>query len=193
MIGVRLATPHDAFGIARVHVETWRATYPTLLPHEYLARNLSVDTRAIHWQRTLARDAGEEAVFVAAEGEAVVGFCSVGPARKLPRAVTLPDLRWGEVYTLYVLPDFHEQGIGRMLLANGMAELVRRGFVAAMLWVLAGNPSRFFYEAMGGQALGAGVEKFAGARLEEICYGWADLPAAMTRLAAQTDRSRAQS
>lgn len=193
MIGIRLATPQDAFGIARVHVETWRATYPTLLPHDYLAKHLSIDTRAIHWQRALQMGTGEEVVLVAAEGEEVVGFCSVGPARKLPKTVPPADTRWGEVYTLYVLPDFHEQGIGRMLLANGLAELVGRGFEAAMLWVLAGNPSRFFYEAMGGQAIGSGVEKFAGARLEEICYGWPDLPAAMTRLAARTNRSRAQS
>ena len=191
MIGIRHARAEDAFAIAHVHVETWRATYPTLLPHDYLAKHLSIDTRAIYWQRTLQSDGANEAVFVAAEGHDVVGFCSVGAARKAPKDGA--GRKWGEVFTLYVLPDWHEQGIGRMLLANGFAELIERGFASALLWVVAGNPSRFFYEAMGGQAIGSDVEKFAGARIEEICYAWADLPAAMTRLAIQTNAKRAQS
>lgn len=190
MIGIRLATPDDAFAIARVHVETWRATYPTLLPHDYLAKHLSIDTRAIYWQRTLQSDRAHEAVFVAADGPEVIGFASVGAARKAPRDADGGGRRWGEVFTLYVLPDFQEQGAGRMLLANGFAELTRRGFEAALLWVVAGNPSRFFYEAMGGQASGSDVEKFAGARLEETCYLWPDLPRATAALAARTDASR---
>jgi ribosomal protein S18 acetylase RimI-like enzyme len=193
MIGIRPATPSDAFAIAHVHVETWRATYPTLLPHEYLAKNLSIDTRAIYWQRALQAGDAHEAVFVAAEGYDIVGFCSVGPARKIPSTARPQGGKYGEVFTLYVLPDYHEQGIGRMLLANGFAELVERGFEAALLWVVSGNPSRFFYEAMGGKPIGSDVEKFAGAPIEEICYAWPQLAAAMTRLAAQTHRKRAQS
>lgn len=197
MIGIRLATANDAYAIAHVHVETWRATYPTLLPHEYLAKHLSIDTRAIYWQRTLQSGDTREAVFVATEGYDVVGFCSVGAARKMPQSEKGSDRALagnvGEVFTLYVLPDFQEQGAGRMLLANGFAELVERGFDAALLWVVAGNPSRFFYEAMGGKAVGSDVEKFAGARIEEICYAWDRLPAAMTRLANQTNAKRAQS
>lgn len=192
MIGIRLARPEDAFGIAHVHVETWRATYPTLLPHEYLGKHLSIDTRAIYWQRTLQSDRADEAVFVATEGYDIVGFASVGAARKAPRDADGGGKRWGEVFTLYVLPDHQEQGAGRMLLANGFAELTERGFEAALLWVVAGNPSRFFYEAMGGKAIGRDVEEFAGAQIEEICYAWPELPAAMTRLAAQTHAKRAQ-
>ena len=190
MIGIRPARPQDAFGIATVHVETWRATYPTLLPHDYLVRNLSIDTRAAYWQRTLDSDRGES-VLVAVEAGTVVGFCSVGAARKRPGARLLPEgARLGEVFTLYVLPDFQDRGAGRMLLANGFARLLDMGCQAALLWVIAANPSRFFYEAMGGQAAGSDVEKFAGARLEETCYLWPDLPRATAALAARTDASR---
>ncbi len=163
-----------------------------MLPHEYLAKHLSIDTRAIYWQRALQLGDAHEAVFVANEGYDIVGFCSGGPARKMPEDRAPARRQIGEVFTLYVLPDFQEQGTGRMLLANGFAELVERGFASALLWVVAGNPSRFFYEAMGGQAIGRDVEKFAGAEIEEICYCWPDLPASMTLLAAQTHRKRAQ-
>jgi len=41
-----------------------------------------------------------------------------------------------------------------------------------MLWVLALNPSRFFYEAVGGKRLGAFSERVAGTEVEEWSYGW---------------------
>ena len=41
--------------------------------------------------------------------------------------------------------------------------------------MLAANPSRFFYEAMGGQRAGERQESFAGTELEELAYGWPDL------------------
>jgi hypothetical protein len=44
-----------------------------------------------------------------------------------------------------------------------------------MVWVLAANPARFFYEAMGGARAGERLEEFAGTQLEELAYGWPDL------------------
>ena len=49
------------------------------------------------------------------------------------------------------------------------------GFGSALVWVLAGNPSRFFYEALGGAVAGRRKENFAGTVLQEIGYGWEDL------------------
>ena len=43
---------------------------------------------------------------------------------------------------------------------------------SALLWVLATNPSRFFYEAMGGRRIAERDEKFWGHRLHEVAYGW---------------------
>ena len=194
MIGIRPATAQDAFAIAHVHVETWRATYPTLLPHDYLVQHLSIDTRAIYWQRILQMPDPNEAVLVATDAGEVIGFASVGRARKVPPPARDLVRQCGEVFTLYVLPDFHDRGAGRMLLANGFARLLEAGCDAALLWVIAANPSRFFYEAMGGQASGSDVEKFAGARIEETCYLWPELQRATALLAARTDqRRRAQS
>ena len=112
-----------------------------------------------------------------AEAESqVVGFVSFGPTRT-------PQLPYsGEVYALYVAIDWQGQGLGRRLLATALDALAKEGHRGAMLWVLAANPSRFFYEAMGGERASERVERFAGAELEELAYGWPDVEAWLAQM-----------
>jgi len=188
MITVRPAGEADAAGIARVHVETWRSTYAGLLPTAYLA-GLSSTRQAAGWARLLAQPDERRGTFVATERElGVIGFVRGGPVRKIPVA---PDDQWrgaGEIFTLYVLPDHQNAGIGRRLLAAGFAELAARGFQRALIWVLALNPSRFFYHAMGGQQVGVQQENFAGKTVDEIAYGWRDLAQSAELLARKVKR-----
>jgi hypothetical protein len=51
-------------------------------------------------------------------------------------------------------------------------ELAEGGTYSLLAWVLARNPSRSFYEAVGGELLGSQEIKIGGARLEEVAYGW---------------------
>lgn len=44
-----------------------------------------------------------------------------------------------------------------------------------MLWVLADNPSRGFYEHMGGKELCSKTIQIGGADLLEVAYGWDSL------------------
>jgi hypothetical protein len=53
--------------------------------------------------------------------------------------------------------------------AQGLAAKGRHSMLA---WVLAENPSRPFYEAMGGKLLGTQEIEIGGATLEEVAYGW---------------------
>ena len=46
---------------------------------------------------------------------------------------------------------------------------------SSIIWVLAGNPSRFFYEVMGGKITEIREETLWGTTLKEISYGWIDL------------------
>lgn len=47
-----------------------------------------------------------------------------------------------------------------------------RDKTAAVVWVLAANPARFFYEAQGGRKVAERTESFAGADLAELAFGW---------------------
>ena len=166
MIRLRPAEPGDARAIARIHVETWRSTYPGMLPDRTLI-DMTVDGKARSWRLTLEQRSAPGAVLLAEQPEdGVIGFASAGRNRHANLAFA------GEVETLYVLPDWQNQGIGRSLLEGCFTALRERGFASAMVWVLADNPARFFYERMGGKRAGERDETLWGALLHEIAYGW---------------------
>jgi len=167
---IRRAIPGDARGIARVHVETWRSAYAGILPDQVIVQ-MSVDDKAAAWRRLIQRQDAVEAVVVAeVDDGTIIGFASCGPAG--PEA--MPDFD-GEIHTLYVLPDWQEQGIGRALLCGCLRLLSEAEIAAAYLWVLADNPSRFFYQAMGGKRVSERDERLWGTTIHEIAYGWPDL------------------
>lgn len=163
---LREADLADGDAIARVHVETWRATYAGVVPDHYLI-GMSVQGQAFNWKKLLRRPAERHMTLVTeVSGAGVVGFGSAGTARSRPPPAT------GEIYTLYVSTDWQGQGMGRALL-NGLLERLRRqGHAEAYLWVLAENPSRFFYERVGGQRVAQQTETFAGSQLLEYAYRW---------------------
>ncbi len=170
---IRAARPADAPGIAKVHVETWRLTYPGLVPDRHLL-SLSVDIQAERWRRMIRQPIEGDTLVADGGREGILGFGSSGPARLKGAPAG------GEIFTLYVAGDHQGQGLGRALLTALLRGLHRRGYSDAFLWVLARNPSRFFYEAMGGKRAGLQQEHFAGALLDEAAYHWPDLAAWLT-------------
>ena len=173
----RAAQPGDAGAIARVHVETWRDTYAGILPERRLV-GMSVRSQEVMWSKALERRA--EAVLVAENDPgAVVGFgtCGRSQGAGLPFA--------GEVFMLYVLPDHQGGGVGRELLTGLFRRLIRRGAGSALVWVLAANPSRYFYRALGGGLIAERAESFWGAQVRECAYGWPDLKTSVREIEAR--------
>ena len=187
MIRIRRAAASDAAAIGRVHVETWQATYAGLLPDALLA-GMSDVRQSAYWSSLLDNPREARGVFVAEDAEAgVVGFGSCGPLRDPPEGLDGEEKRVGEVYTLYVEPDFQNQGLGRRLLDALFRQLAADGCDAAALWMLAENPSRFFYEGMGGVLVGQRVDTMAGVDVEELAYVWRDLEAPLVRRRLATE------
>jgi len=174
MITVRKAREGDTQRIAEIYVETWRTTYAGTLPDRVLV-GMSAERQAISWSRAIRH--GGEIIHVAEDAKA--GVVAVGSAGR-NRA---QNSRFaGEVYTLYVHPDHQNQRIGERLLARLFEELAARDMNSAVIWVLAPNPSRFFYERVGGKRVGDREEELWGTTVREIAYGWTDLSAASTAL-----------
>lgn len=155
--------------MARVHIASWRETYPGLLPEAMLTR-LSIANEAIRWQRMLDRPGawGGAGCFVAEQDGAVVGYGSCGEERSAP----LRDRGFtGEICELYVLRRAQRQGAGAGLMRAMADALIARGHLAASLWVLERNaPARRFYERLGGIPIA--VKR---GDLSEVAYGWTDL------------------
>jgi len=178
---IRRARRSDAAAIGRVHVETWQSSYAGLLPDALLVAMSDVRQSA-WWSRALADPDQARDIFVADDDErGVVGFASGGPTRDMPEGLDGLETRVGEVYTLYVEPDFQNQGLGRGLLDALFGQLVADGYDTAILWMLAENPTRFFYESMGGEQVGERIDTLAGADVEEVAYAWHDLESPLQR------------
>jgi len=166
---VRMARAEDAAGIAHVHVESWRSTYPGLLPDSYLAR-LCVDRHTRRWQAMLADHSAERRTLVAVSpSDGIIGFASCGPQR------TALGGFGGEFYAIYLADHAQGQGWGRRLMGNMAVEMLAGNRRSAVVWVLRENPSRWFYERLGGVRLAEQPIYFAGVRLTEVAYGWSDL------------------
>ncbi len=187
MIRIRRARYNDAPAIGRVHVETWQSTYAGLLPDSLLA-GMSDVRQSAYWSRLLGDPREARGVFVADDDDmGVVGFGSCGPVRDPPEGLSGQESRVGEVYTLYVESDFQNRGLGRRLLDVLFRQLRADGCDAAVLWMLAENPTRFFYEGLGGVRVGERVDTMAGVDVEEVAYAWHDLAAPLVRRKLATD------
>ena len=134
------------------------------------------------WSRALGEPREARGIFVADDEEmGVVGFGSCGPVREIPEGLDGIEQRVGEVFTLYVESDFQNQGLGRRLLDAMFRQLQADGFDTAVLWMLADNPTRFFYEGLGGDRVGHRVDRLGGSAVDEIAYAWRDLEAPLIR------------
>lgn len=147
MAAVRRAEPGDAAALARIRVETWRATYRGIVPDAVLD-GLDVGESRARWERTLKGEGASGLhVYVMEDQGGPVGYVGVGPERGSLAGHP------GEVFMLYVEPGQHGRGFGKKLLCRGLSDLAGRGLLPAVVWVLHDNPARSFYEHMGGQYL----------------------------------------
>jgi ribosomal protein S18 acetylase RimI-like enzyme len=165
-VSIRKATLQDAPDIAQVHVVSWQKTYRGIAPQHYLD-SLDVNTRTREWKFKLEK--AESDTFVAILDGKLCGFIDGGLARK-----QVQDFD-AEFYSVNVHPAAKGQGIGRLLIRRLVETLRANGFTKVAVWVLADNPSRHFYEHLGGQEIGQSILSVGGADLPEIGYGWQDL------------------
>lgn len=160
MIRIRAAFAGDAVGIASVHVAAWRSAYAGILPDGFLAR-LSLPRQAFMYQSSI--EAGRT-VFVAEAENKIVGFSTAGRART--------GLADGEIETLYVMDDWRDYGIGRSLLQSVGRRLAASGCGSAFLWVLRDNPSKWFYQHLGGHRAADSWVTVAGVSVPQTAYIW---------------------
>lgn len=166
-ITIRAARPGDARRIARLDVETWRAAYAGILTTPFLV-GLSAQRRELGWATVIEREPRDVRVAVDGDGN-ILGFGSCGRNRTNAEFA-------GEVFTLYVAPDWQNQGIGRALLLALFERLVALGCGSAIIWVLRDNPGRFFYQRLGGREVRHKGFIVGGKRIEAAGYAWRDLP-----------------
>ena len=81
----------------------------------------------------------------------------------------------GELYAIYLLEQYQRHGIGRMLVGELCAWLLSQDLTSMYTWVLEKNPSRRFYESLGGIEFRRQTLPLGGLHLAEVAYGWDDI------------------
>ena len=167
-LSIREATVQDAVDIASVHVVSWRESYQGIVPQPYLD-SLDIEVRTEAWKSRLGE--GISTVFVAILDGQLSGFISGGKSRE-----SIQDLD-GEFFAIYLLHSAQGRGIGRLLMRRLAETLIAKGLIKGLVWVLADNPTRHFYEHLGAREVARKVVPVGGADLLEIAYGWQDIRA----------------
>ena len=168
---VRPARVEDVGAIAHIEVETWRATYPGMLPDRVLV-GMSEERQKGSWSGLIRYRPGD-VIVAERERDGVLGFGNCGAQRD----ATLPYA--GEIFTLYVSPEAQDQGVGRRLTQALFERLIEKGRASALVWVIRANPSRFFYERVGGKLILTRRIRVGGVPVEAVAYGWSDLAATL--------------
>jgi ribosomal protein S18 acetylase RimI-like enzyme len=162
-VNTRRAKREDSEAIAAVHDQSWQNAYSGMVPHTAL--NRMVQRRGAAWWAT-AIDRHTVILVLEIKGK-LVGYATIGRNR----VKTLPFD--GEVYELYLLPEYQGVGLGAHLFLSAMSELKRRSLKGTVVWVLAENlPAIKFYQNAGGRQIAQGKETFDGKDLKKLAFAW---------------------
>jgi len=154
----------DAQALATVHIDSWRAAYRGLVPDAHLA-SLDYARRAERFRQALATNSEEP--YVAESDDGICGFLTLGRCRD----EDVDQGSTGEIWGIYLAPEYWRGGIGSRLCKLAEAELASRGYSVAVLWVFKANSqARRFYEAMGFAPDGATKILNLGKELEAVRY-----------------------
>ena len=165
------AGPADALELGRVHVRSWRETYPGILPQAALNR-MNAAAHARRFSLELTRAQKGHVTLIAESATGAVGYASGALLEGQNRGAD------AEVFTLYVLRQAQGAGVGRALLRSCARVLRAEGAKSLMLFVLSRNePARGFYERLGGEAFAEVASKGWGEGLTETAYRWSDIGA----------------
>ena len=162
---IRYAIPEDIPGMGRVYADTWKAAYQGMIPKEYL-HDLTASRWEERYRQTLNREGSPKAAVLVHEGQ-VIGVSSFIQTRD----EDLPP-SYGEIISIYVLPEYWQRGLGTRLLSWVAGELHAMGFSHCALWTLEENlRAQKAYERFGFTRDGARKsQEFCGVPVWEIRY-----------------------
>lgn len=149
----------DPFEISKIYESSWKYAYKGIIPQEYLD---SIPTG--QWADGINKS-GLNSLVLIEDGKLIgtAGFCR-------SRWEKYSD--YGEIVSIYFLPDYIGKGYGRLLLTICIQELKQCGFRKVLLWVLEDNHrARKFYEKNGFIYSGVFMdENIGGKDVREVLY-----------------------
>lgn len=162
-VDIRPAEKQDASAIADIHAAAWANAYTGIIPHKTL-RGMIARRSENWWLNALGNS---NAILVAEVGGKLAGYATLG--RNRTRALQ----QQGEIYELYLRPEYQGLGFGGRLFAAARSRISDFGLKGMVVWALEENAKALgFYEALGGADIAEGTECFEGKNLRKIAYVW---------------------
>jgi ribosomal protein S18 acetylase RimI-like enzyme len=163
LITIRRAIPGDAEQIAAVHDTAWREAYRGLIPGRELER--LIVRRGPDWWRAAVLQ-GSRLLVLSLHG-AVGGYVSYGRNR----APSMPFA--GEIFELYLAPEYQGMGFGSRLFRAGRRDLSENGLKTMLVWTLSDNQRAVeFYRRHGGEQVRRASEYFGVEKLGRLAFGF---------------------
>lgn len=163
LIEIRRAKVSDATSVAAAHDDAWRTAYRGIIPGPELEK--LVQRRGPAWWDGAIRKGSRVSLFCF--GDQIAGYSNYGRnrARSLPYE--------GEIYELYMRPEFQGLGFGRRLFTAARRDLAQNGMKSIVVWALSDNePALDFYRALGGRPVARSSETFGTKTLDKIAFAW---------------------
>lgn len=143
---IREATAQDALAISQIIARSWRGAYQNIIDPMYLSR-----LPEEYWLPAIRSwlSSGRMYGFIAETEARPVGCVIFGRSREEQHA------DWGEIVSLYVLPESMGNGVGSALLNAALAALHTDGYDRIYLWAIAEYTHGLrFYQHQGFHAVG---------------------------------------
>lgn len=146
--------------MGRVYCLSWKEAYKGIVPQAFLD-HLTPEGSSPPADRI---SSGNNRVFE--ENGEIIGLVNFGVSR------TPMSENFGELRSIYVLPEHWAEGIGSQLFLEAKTELKQAGFDGFYLWVLRDNHrARRFYEKMGMAFTNSEkIDLIGGKELVEVKY-----------------------
>lgn len=135
---IRLATLKDVEKISRIYALSWKEGYKGIISEKYLE-----DLKEDYWVPFFTQGIQEESISVKLllDGARPIGCIAYGVARESAYE------GWGEIYAVYLLPNYYDRGLGGLLIREAIQEFRKAHNKGVYLWVLEENKrARRFYE-----------------------------------------------
>lgn len=139
MLKIVQATAEDIPTIRDLADKTWWPTYSSLLSKEQLTFMLKTIYSAEALRKVMHE--GSQTFLLLYDSDTPQGFASFGPRPENPTVYKL--------HKLYVLPQNHGKGYGRLLIDEVKKRIVASNVYTLDLNVKKDNPARSFYEKLG--------------------------------------------
>jgi len=140
-VKIRKATLKDVNVISNIYALSWKSAYKGIVPQKYL------DVLKCNFWVSSFQNWINNNILTAQlinENEMPVGCVAYGKARDVNFA------NWGEIVSIYLLPDHFRKGYGQKLLQTAIIDMKLKGYENCYLWVLKENiKARNFYESNG--------------------------------------------